>query len=327
MIRLSVFFIIAVILSACSRHEESGYRFAVIPKGSTHVFWRSIHAGAVKAEREFNDTGVPVEIIWKGSLQEDNRTAQIYVVENFIGQQVNGIVLAPLDDTAIVAPVDKAYRAGIPVVVIDSGLNYDKYVSFIATDNFNGGQIAGEYLVELLKGKGRVIMLRVLVGSASGTAREEGFLEVMKKHPGIELLSTNKYAGATRDTAQSASQNLLNRFGDVVDGIYTPNESSTNGMLLALRSIGRAGGQVKFVGLDGGEQNVQGLEKGDIQGLVIQDPFKMGYLGVKTMIEHLQGTIVEKRIDTGATLVTLNNIQNEKIQNQLFPPLDEYLEY
>ena len=115
MIRFSVLFIIAFVLTACARHEESGYRLVVIPKGSTHVFWRSIHAGAVKAEREFNDAGFPVNIIWKGPLQEDNRTAQIYVVENFIGQQVSGIVLAPLDDTAMVAPVDKANRAGIPV--------------------------------------------------------------------------------------------------------------------------------------------------------------------------------------------------------------------
>ena len=212
-------------------------------------------------------------------------------------------------------------------MVINSGLNYDKYVSFVATDNFNGGQIAGEYLADLLNGKGKVIMLRVLVGSASGTAREEGFLKVMRRFPEIELLSTNKYAGATRDTAQSASQNILNRFGDEVDGIYTPNESSTNGMLLALRAIGRAEGEVKFVGFDGGDQNVQGLKKGDIHGLVIQDPFRMGYLGVKTMIEYLQGMKVEKRIDTGATLVTLDNLRDEEIQNRLFPPLDEYLEY
>ena len=326
-LRIGFFIFAGLFLAGCTASNKEGekYRIAVIPKGTTHVFWKAIHAGAMRAEREFNASGIPVEIIWKGPLKEDDRSVQINVVENFIGQKVDGIVLAPSDSKALIAPVIKAERAGIPTVIFDSGLEYDGIVSYAATDNYRGGRMAGEYLVELLEGKGKVIMLRFMVGSASDTAREQGFLDVVSPYPEIKLLSTDKYTGATRDSAYTASQNILNRFGDEVDGIFMTNESSTNGMLLALRGIGRAEGDVRFVGFDGGDQNVQGMEAGDIQGFVIQDPFKMGYTAVKLMIQHLQGQPVEKRVDTGATLVTPDNLHEESIQKLLFPPLDEYL--
>ncbi len=327
-LRITVIILTGILLISCSssREDNDTYHIAVIPKGTTHVFWKSIHAGAIRAEHELNDSGIPVKIIWKGPLKEDDRSAQINVVENFIGQKIDGIVLAPLDSKALVAPVIKAERAGIPTVIFDSGLEYDGIVSFAATDNYKGGRIAGECLVELLGGKGKVIMMRYMVGSASSTAREQGFLDVISQYSKIHLLSDDKYTGATRDTAYSASQNILNRYGEEVDGIFMPNESSTNGMLLALRSIGRAGGDVKFVGFDGGDQNVQGIESGDLQGIVIQDPFKMGYTAVKLMVQYLQSLSIEKRVNTGVTLVTPDNLNDEYIQMLLFPPLDQYLE-
>lgn len=316
-----------VLLSGCqcSRDSEKVHTIAVIPKGTTHVFWKSIHAGAVKAEREFNALGTKVEIIWKGPLLEDDRAGQINVVENFIGQRVSGIILAPLDRKSLIPPVQKAGAAGIPVVIIDSGLDYDDYVSYAATDNFHGGEIAGEHLGQLLEGKGNVILLRLMVGSASTEAREAGFLDAIGKFPEIRVLSSNQYAGPTRETAYTAAQNLLQRYGDEVDGIFTPNESGTNGMLLALRSIGRAS-EVKFIGFDGGKQNVDGLLSGDLNAIVIQDPFRMGYLGVKLMVDHLEGLVTEKQFDTGASLVTIENIQQTEIQEMLNPALEEYLQ-
>src|SRR4051794_31231770 len=120
---------------------------AVIPKGTTHEFWKSIHAGANKAAKEHN-----VSIVWKGPLKEDDREDQIKVVEDFVTQGVSGIVLAPLDDTALRKPVEDAVKAGIPVIIMDSDLKSDVYVSFAATDNFKGGQSAGEEMVHLLNG-------------------------------------------------------------------------------------------------------------------------------------------------------------------------------
>jgi ribose transport system substrate-binding protein len=314
----------------CEKKADPGtqktYTLAVIPKGTTHEFWKSINAGAFKARDELNAKGLKVEVIWKGPLKEDDRDQQIQVVENFISRRVNGIVLAPLDSQALVKPVANALQAGTPVVIIDSGLKAENYVSFVATDNRKGGQLAGDYLGKLLGGKGNVILLRYAVGSASTEEREAGFLETLKsKYPNIKLLSADQYAGPTRETGYQASQNLLNRFGREVDGIFCPCEPPTIAMAKALRDIGKGGGKVKMVGFDAGSQSVTDLKNGDVQGLVVQNPVLMGYLGVITMMDHLAGKKVEKRIDTGVVLVTQENMDKPDIQELLYPPLEKYL--
>src|SRR6059036_2458577 len=301
------------------------YTIAVIPKGTTHEFWKSIHAGAVKAERELNEKEIKTQIIWSGPLKEDDRDQQIQVVENFMSRRVSGIVLAPLDSQALVRPVENTIRAKVPVVIIDSGLKSDQYVSFVATDNYKGGQLAAEHLGKLLGGKGNVILLRYAVGSASTEAREAGFLDALKKHPDIKVISSDQYAGPTRETGYQASQNLLNRFGREVNGIFCPCEPPTVAMGKALRDLGLAGGKVKMVGFDAGSQSVADLKNGDVQGLVVQNPVYMGYKGVMTMVEHLQGKKVEKRIDTGVVLVTAENMQQAAVKELLYPPLERYL--
>jgi ribose transport system substrate-binding protein len=325
-----LFLIVLVLVGAlsCSRTGDSGKKkltIAVIPKGTTHEFWKSIHAGSNKAASELTAQGTEVEVIWKGPLREDDREQQIQVVEGFTSQGVSGIVLAPLDNRALVRPVEEAKHAGVPTVIIDSGLESKETVSFVATDNRKGGMLAADRLGQLLNGKGKVLMLRYQEGSASTEDREAGFLEQLKKNfPGIELISSNQYAGATRDTAKRASETLLNQFGDVVQGIFTPNESSTAGMLLALQDIGKAG-KVMFVGFDASQPFIDAMNNNQLHGFVVQNPFNMGYLGVRSMVEHLQGKPVEKRIDTGVTIVTKDNLQSAEIQTLLHPPLDQYL--
>ncbi|HMD52739.1 MAG TPA: substrate-binding domain-containing protein [Solirubrobacteraceae bacterium] len=301
------------------------YQIAVVPKGTTHEYWKSIEAGAMKAQRELASEGIPVNIIWKGPLREDDREQQIQVVENFVGRNVSAIVLAPLDSRALVAPVEEAVRAGIPVVVIDSGLNSKLPSSTVATDNRKGGQIGARRLGALLGGKGRAVMLRYEVGSDSTEQREAGFLEVMKSEfPAIALISTDQYGGATTETAYRAAQNLLNRFGDQMDGVFAPNESTANGMLLALRETGLAG-KVRFVGFDANEQLAAALRQGDVQGLVVQDPLKMGYLGVMTVVSVLRHEAVADSIDTGVGLVTRENMDDPAVSALIHPPLSEYL--
>ncbi len=297
---------------------------AVIPKGTTHSFWKAIHAGAVKASRELG-----VEVIWKGPAREDDRDAQIAEVENFVSRGVSGIVLAPTDDKALRLPVTDAMRAGIPVVIIDSGLDSDDYVSFVATDNYQGGRLAGERMVERLQGKGKVVLLRYMEGSASTMERERGFLEVMTENPGLEVVSSNQYAGATAETAYQASENLLARFKSesgslAIDGIYCPNESSSFGMLRALQDSGLAG-KVVLIGFDASDQMVRALENGEFDALVLQNPVNMAYLGVKTMVSHLRGEEVPERIDTGVTLVTRDNMNDPAIAELLRPDVDRWL--
>ena len=305
---------------------EKSYTIAVIPKGTTHEFWKSINAGAFKAREELAAQGIKVDVIWKGPLKEDDRDQQIQTIENFTTRRVSGIVLAPLDSQAMVRPVNNAIRAKVPVVIFDSGLKSDNYVSFVATDNYKGGVLAAQHLGKLLGGKGNVILLRYAVGSASTEEREAGFVDTFKKEfPEIKLISSDQYAGPTRETAYQASQNLLNRFGRDVNGVFAPCEPPTIAMTKALRDLGKAGGKVKMVGFDAGSQSVADLKRGDVQGLVVQNPVLMGYKGVMTMVEHLQGKKVEKRIDTGVVLVTPENAEQPEIKELLYPPLDKYL--
>jgi ribose transport system substrate-binding protein len=317
----------ALITLSCAKPgaDKKKLTIAVIPKGTTHEFWKSIHAGAVKASQELGTQGTTVDLIWKGPLREDDREQQIQVVEGFTSQGVSGMVLAPLDNRALVRPVEEAKSAGVPTVVIDSSLESNSIVSFVATDNRKGGMLAADRLGQLLNGKGKVILLRYAEGSASTEDREAGFLEEIKaKFPGIELISTDQHGGATRDTAKGASESLLNRFGDTVQGIFTPNESTTAGMLSALQDMGKAG-KVMFVGFDTSQLFIDAMKAKQLHGIVVQNPFNMGYLGVRTMADSLLGKPVEKRIDTGVVMITPDNMDAPDMQAVLHPPLDQFL--
>lgn len=294
-------------------------QIAVIPKGTTHEFWKAIHAGAAKAAHDLD-----VEIIWQGPQKEDDRQMQIQVVQNFISRGVDGIVLAPLDARSLTRPVEAAVNRGIPVVVIDSGLESEAQASFVATNNLEGGRMGAQRLAELIDGKGKVVMMRYQEGSASTTNREAGFLEGLSQYaPEAELLSDNQYSGPTLEKALQASQNLLNRFPEI-DAIFCPNESSTQGMLRALQTAGRAG-QVKLVGFDANETLLGGLQSGEIHGLVVQDPFNMAYQGVETMVSVIRGESVESQVDTRIMMITADNMNEPLAQELLNPDLETWL--
>jgi ribose transport system substrate-binding protein len=324
----AVLVMIIVLFLSCKQKSADAdkYTIAVIPKGTTHVFWQSIHAGALKAAHELD-----VNAIWLGPEKEDDRQQQIALVDNQVMNQVSGIVLAPLDEMALRRPVSDAVQKGIPVVIIDSGLkdSEDVYTSFIATDNKEGGRIAARQLGKFLGGKGAVVVLRFVEGSASTENRARGFLEAIQEFPEIMVVSDEQYGGATKAQAQQSSENLLLRFMDTsgnltIDGIFCTNESTTYGMLQALRRK-RLAGSIKFVGFDSSEPLLEGLKAGEIHGLVVQNPFKMGYLGVKTMVMHLQGQQVEKLVDTGVTFVTLENFYDKEIQELIYPDLEKWM--
>ena len=218
-----------------SGDKAKKWKVMVIPKGTTHEFWKTIHAGALKAAEDLGN----VEIIWQGPQKEDDRLIQIQLVQSAVATGVDGIVLAPLDSKALVKPVEDAVAKGIPFVIIDSGLESSKIVSYVATDNYHGGVLAAQRLGALLKGEGKIILLRYAVGSESTEQREKGFTDtIAKEFPKLTYLSESEYAGATSDTAQQKAQNLATRFRGQVDGIFCPNESSCFGMLRALEGAG-----------------------------------------------------------------------------------------
>ena len=278
-----------------------------------------MHAGAVKGSR---DEGV--EIIWKGPVREDDRDEQIKVIETFVSQRVAGIVVAPLDSRALMPALNEAQARGIPVAIFDSGTEWKDDISFIATDNTQGGRLGGERLGTLLGGKGRVMMMRFSEGSASTGEREAGFLAVMtEKFPAIEIVSSNQYGGVTTESGYATAEKLLAAHRNV-DGIFCPNESTTFGMMLALDAV-KLAGKTRLVGFDATPKLIEGLENGKIHGLVVQNPFAMGELGVKTMMKHLRGEPVQKRVDTGVTIVTPANLDSAAIKDLVSPPVARYL--
>jgi ribose transport system substrate-binding protein len=293
---------------------------AGVPQGSLHKYWKTIHSGAEKAVRDLNAQGTRVDLAWDAPLREDDREDQKKIVAAFIKKRVDGLMLAPFDSQSLVASVEEAAADGIPTVVIDSALASNKVVSFVATDNKKAGGLAADRIGDLLCGKGRVLVLRYQKGSASTEAREEGFLErVRRTYPGIETIASNEYAGATRDTAKRAAEGLLARHANELNGIFTPNESSTAGMLMALQAMQLAG-KVVMVGFDASDMYIDAMRYKQIQGLVVQDPFRMGELGVKTLVEHLQGRAVPKRIDTGAKMITPETMDRPDVRGLLHPP-------
>lgn len=322
----------AILIASCEKKEPppaqgpasppgTPMRIAVVPKGTTHVFWKSVEAGARKAEKEMG-----VQVTFRGPEREDDREQQVSLVQNLVSSKYSAIVLAPLDDKALVGPVKQATAANIPVVIIDSGLQAkagEDFVSFVATDNEHGGHMAGERMSLILGGKGTVLLLRYQEGSASTTLREKGFVDALGKSPGITLIDPKRYAGATRASAQEAADNLL-LANPKIDGVFCPNESSTFGMLLALRSKGLAG-KVKFVGFDASDAAVEAMRKGEVDSLVLQNPIHMGYMGVKTAVEYLRTGKAPERVDTGVVIVTRDNMDTPDSQNLLAPDLKALL--
>jgi len=307
---------------ACGSKTSNTITIAVVPKGTTHEFWKSVHAGAIKAGRELG-----VTILWQGPLKEDDREDQIRVVDTLVSRGIQGLLLAPLDDKALRQPVANAVRAGVPVVTFDSKLESDDPASLVATSNLDAGKLAGMHMGKILGGKGNVVVMRLHEGAASTTAREQGFLDAVATFPGIKVISSNQYAGALAEGAYRTGENLLASMKAAegnVQGIFCPNESTTFGMLRALQNAGLAG-KIKYVGFDSSEKLVQGVRDGQIDALLLQDPFAMGYVGVKTLVQHMRGEKVAKFIDTGATVVTRDNMNQPDIKERLQPNLDQYL--
>lgn len=297
---------------AAKEKKEGHWRIAVIPKGTTHEFWKSVHYGAEKAAEELGN----VEVLWKGPLQENDRQGQINVMRDFVTQQVDGICLAPLDSSALVPSVEEAHEAGIPVVIFDSGLDDEtNIVTYVATNNYNGGKLAAEQLVKAMGGKGDVVLLRYNQGSESTEERERGFLDALKSDfPEVNILVENEYAGTTLKESQEKAIQVLGKHKDEVDGVFAVCEPNAAGVLKALEEL-ELTGKVKFVAFDPNTELVKGLETGSVHGIVLQDPVKMGYEAVMAMARAL-----DKRIVTGEHVATPDNRETDDMKRLLAPP-------
>jgi ribose transport system substrate-binding protein len=291
---------------------------AVIPKGTTHWFWKAVEEGAREGAKEAG-----AEMIWKGSLKENDPEQQIRIVKQFVSERVGGIVLAPIDDTALMRPVAAAMQKGIPVVIMDSALKGEPpkdFVCTVSTNNHRAGEMAGEHLGKLLDGKGKVVLFRHKEGSASTDQREAGFLGAIQKFADIHVILDNRYSGTTISEAHSTALNVLDKLQEA-DGIFCSNEPSTFGMLLALKQNNLAGSK-KFVGFDTSPGLVEGLKRGEIQALVAQNPRRMGREAVQAVVAKMKGETVHAVIDSGAAVITKENLGTPEIQALLFQSKD-----
>ena len=307
--------VLAVLLApGCAKQDKK--RIAVIPKGRTHLFWQSIHAGAVAASRESD-----VDIIWNGPATETDFTGQLQIVEAMINQRVDAIVLAPIDKTAMVGVVERAARQSIPVVIFDSGIDTQNFVSQVSTDNYRAGEAGAERMARILNGKGKVAMVAVQPGGASTMLREQGFEDAMRKsYPGIQIVD-KRYGMADFAKSLVVTENMLTAHPDL-DGLFASNESSAVGAAQALK--GRKG-RVRLVGFDSSPTLLEDLKAGVIDSLVVQDPFRMGYEAVQAAVKKLGGGTPEKINNLPALVVTKENLDEPAVQKQLKPDLDRYL--
>jgi ribose transport system substrate-binding protein len=336
---------VAVVLAAsgCGPATHYKYRIAVIPKGLTHEFWQSIHHGADRAAADLGKEGVPVEVLWDGPAKENDSLEQIKLIQTKAGMGISGLVLAPQDSKIMAEQVQQVVAKHISVVIIDSGLdkkaladNPDLIVKYVATDNYHGGQLAAERLLKVLNGAGvkdqKIVLFRYAIGSESTEQREKGFHDVIDKaiadhkpgEPTITWLSDNQYAGATVSEAEKTAGPLLSNLRDQEGvGIFAVNESAATGMLNSMKTLGLTK-KFKYVGFDSSVQLLDAVRDGDIDGLVVQDPYKMGYVALWTLVKSLEGYDVSeggKTFSTGEYVVMRDNIDEAKTKELINPDL------
>ncbi|MBI5093307.1 MAG: ABC transporter substrate-binding protein [Candidatus Hydrogenedentes bacterium] len=296
---------------AAEKPAPQALTIAVVPKGLTHQFWQTVHAGAEAAAKEVN-----AKIIWKGPAKETEIAEQITILEDVINSRVSGIVMAACDQNALVDVLKKAADAKIPVATMDSGVQSDLPITFVATDNIAGAKAAAKELARLIGAEGKVGLIPFVQGAATSDMREQGFKEGLKDYPNIEL-APPLYCKSDVAVAMSVTEDMLTSHPDL-KGIFAANEPGALGAAAALQSAGKTG-EIKLVAFDASDEQIEALKKGTIQALVVQNPFQMGYKGVKAVTDHLAGKPVEKRIDTGVTVVTMENFTNPDIQKLLYP--------
>ncbi len=307
---------VALLLAACHRRERPLY--AVIPKGQAHIFWQTVHAGAAAAAKEAG-----VDIDWNGPAQETNYAGQISIVDDFINRQVDGIELAPTDKDALVPVIARARQAHIPLSIIDSGANTADFVSFVATDNYGGGVMAARRLAKILNARGKVAVVAVVPGGASTIAREKGFQETLAKDfPDLKIVAF-QYGMSDRARSLSVSEDILTAHPSL-DGIFASNESSTIGAVQAVKERGLSG-KVRIVGFDSSPSLIDDLRAGAIDSLVLQDPFQIGYQGLKVLLDERAGRTPPKRIDLPPTLISKDDLAVPRIQELLNPDIQKYV--
>jgi ribose transport system substrate-binding protein len=315
-IRIVLACLVVLAVNACNRNTQ--LRIAVIPKGQAHIYWQSVHAGAVMAGNEMG-----VQILWNGPATELDLSKQIAIVDDFINQHVDGIALAPAHGEALVPVVEHAAEMHIPLAIFDSGIKTDKYVSYVSTDNYKGGVMAAQRIGEILPRGGKIAILATMPGGVATMEREAGFKDTIAKNFPRVQVAAFQYGMSDRAKSLAVAEDIFTATPGIT-AIFCSNESGSIGAVQGAKSQNLAG-KVKIVGFDSSPTLIEDMQAGNIDSLVVQNPFRMGYLVVQSLVDQIHGKTPEKRIDTGATLVTAANLNDPAVKELLNPPITKYL--
>jgi ribose transport system substrate-binding protein len=300
----------SLVLVSCQHRTKK--LIGVVPKATSHLFFMSVHAGVRDAERDLG-----VEVLWNGPREETEYSRQIEIVDSMVARHVDALAISATDHTALVTPVKRAMQAGIPVTVFDSGLDVTGYVTFVATDNYGAGVTGARKLAELVNGKGKVAELMHKPGGMSTGDRERGFEEIMaKEFPAIQIVA-RQYGMADRAKSRDAAEDILTAHPDL-DGMFASAEANSIGAVQAIKARGMSG-KLKLVTFDFSDAHVEALKDGTINVMLVQDPYRIGYEAVKSLVMKLNGQTPPHQMDLKARVIVKQDLDKPDVQALLFP--------
>ena len=313
---MAIFLVMLLLVSGCTNEnlntKDAEINISIIVKKKDHEFWAVVEMGAEAASKEFG-----VNIDFDGPLNEKDIDIQIGMVEEVINSDTDALVLAAGDFTKLVPVAEKVKALGIPVIIIDSNIDSDRMNSFIGTDNVDAGKQLGHALINEVGKKCKVVVMSFVKGAATANEREAGFLSTISAYPDIEVVDT-VYCNSEDKTAERLTKELVRDHKDI-DAFVCLNAYGTIGTARAIHEWRK---DIKVIGFDSAPEEISYLEKGVIQTLVVQNPFSMGYLGVKHAVDALNGNPIPKVVKTESKMIDIDNMYLPENQKLLFPFVD-----
>jgi ribose transport system substrate-binding protein len=302
--------LVLLLLGSCQQRAKK--LIGVVPKATSHLFCMSVHAGVQAAEKDFG-----VEVLWNGPREETEYSRQIEIVDSMIARRVDALAISATDRTALVKPVQRAIAAGIPVSVFDSGLDVAGYVTFVATDNYGAGQTAARKLAGLVHGKGKVAELMQKPGGISTGDRERGFEETMSKEfPMIEIVA-RQYGMADRAKSRDVAEDILTAHPNL-DGMFASAEANSIGAIQTIKSR-KLSGRIKLITFDSSDAHIEALKDGTIDVMLMQDPYRMGYEAVHSLVMKLNGQTPPHQMDLPVHVIRKQDLDQPEVEALLFP--------
>jgi ribose transport system substrate-binding protein len=293
----------------------------IIVKDTTSIYWQTVLAGARKAGQDFG-----VNVAELGAQSESDANGQIAILENAVASNPAAIVIAPAHFAALGRPIDEAAKR-VKIIAIDSAVDSKSLTSFLTTDNVQAGRIAADILAERIQKtyadtEGDVALITPMPGVAALDQRAKGFKEQIAAKYGALNIVAEKVADGQARTGRNVMADIIAAYPEL-RGVFAANLIMAKGAgeAVAENKTNRTGDKINLVGFDSDDELVKFLQDGTIAALVVQDPFRMGYDGVKTALAAAKGEQVPANVDTGATLITKANMNSARSQELLNPKI------